>query len=77
MLEQEFNVISGITDLIVTHTGAEPCEQLYIDGLEQAGNQAYAATSKGQVPPVWGGWGLGRHQQPLRQRELDLPLAHG
>lgn len=46
VLEQEFNVISGITDLIVTHTGAEAWEQLYIDGLEQAGNQAYAATSK-------------------------------
>lgn len=46
VLEQEFNVISGITDLIVTHTGAEQWEQLYIDGLEQAGNQAYAATSK-------------------------------
>lgn len=46
VLEEEFNVISGITDLVVTHTGAEPWEQLYLDGLQQAGNQAFAATSK-------------------------------
>ena len=46
VLEQEFNVISGITDLIVTHTGAEPWEALYIAALQQAGNQTFAATSK-------------------------------
>jgi len=48
MLEQVFHVISGITDLIVTHPQAEPWEQLYIDGLTQANNQAFAATSKDQ-----------------------------
>ncbi|MBK9416872.1 MAG: Omp28-related outer membrane protein [Flavobacteriales bacterium] len=46
VLELEYNVISGVTDLIVTHTGAEPWEQLYRDGLDQAGNQSYAATTK-------------------------------
>ncbi len=46
VLSQEYNVISGITDLIVTHAQAEPWEQLYLDGLAQANNQAYAATTK-------------------------------
>ncbi|MBP7451119.1 MAG: T9SS type A sorting domain-containing protein, partial [Flavobacteriales bacterium] len=48
MLEQVFHVISGITDLIVTHPQAEPWEQLYIDGLTQANNLAFVATSKDQ-----------------------------
>ena len=48
LLEKDFHVISGITDLIVTHPQAEPWEQLYIDGLTQANNQAFAATSKDQ-----------------------------
>jgi hypothetical protein len=46
VLEQEFNVISGVTDLVVTHTGAEPWEPIYLNGLSDAGNGAYAATSK-------------------------------
>jgi hypothetical protein len=46
VIEQEYLVISGVTDLIVTHPQAEPWEQLYIDGLTQANNQAFAATSK-------------------------------
>jgi hypothetical protein len=46
VLEQEFNVISGVTDLVVTHTGAEPWEPIYLNGLNDAGNGAYAATSK-------------------------------
>lgn len=46
VLEQEFNVISGITDLIVTHTGAEPWEALYVAGLQQANNTTFAATDK-------------------------------
>jgi len=45
-LEQEFNVISGVTDLVVTHTGAEPWEPIYLNGLNDAGNGAYTATSK-------------------------------
>jgi len=48
VLEQSFHVISGVTDLIVTHPQAEPWEQLYIDGLTQANNQAFATTSKDQ-----------------------------
>jgi hypothetical protein len=39
---REFNVISGVTDLVVTHSGAEPWTALYIAGLEQAGNTSYA-----------------------------------
>ena len=46
VLEQEFNVISGITDLIVTHTGAEAWEALYVSGLEQANNTTFGATTK-------------------------------
>lgn len=46
VLEQEFNVISGVTDLVVTHTGAEPWEPIYLNGLSDAGNGAFAAASK-------------------------------
>ena len=46
MLVREFNVISGITDLVVTHSGAEQWEPIYMAGLMQAGNTAYAAVPK-------------------------------
>jgi len=43
---REFNVISGITDLVVTHAGAEQWQALYTAGLAQAGNTTYAAVAK-------------------------------
>jgi len=43
---REFNVISGITDLVVTHAGAEQWQALYMAGLAQAGNTTYAAVAK-------------------------------
>ncbi|MBP6310799.1 MAG: Omp28-related outer membrane protein [Flavobacteriales bacterium] len=46
VLERVMNVISGVTDLVVTHNGAEQWEPLYTDGLAQAGNTAYAAVTK-------------------------------
>lgn len=46
LLELEYNVISGVTDLIVTHTGAEPWEAIYQEGLNEAGNASFAATTK-------------------------------
>ncbi|SEH07581.1 T9SS type A sorting domain-containing protein [Candidatus Venteria ishoeyi] len=48
---QEFHVIKGISDLVVNSTGSwgdggtYDFEQDYIDGLDYAGNQAYAITS--------------------------------
>jgi len=43
---REFNVISGITDLVVTHSGAEQWQALYTAGLAQAGNTTFAAVAK-------------------------------
>lgn len=43
---QEYNMIHGITDLVVTHTGAEAWQALYMAGLDQAGNTAHAAVTK-------------------------------
>jgi hypothetical protein len=46
VLEQEFNIISGVTDLIVTHAGAEAYEPLYLAAMGLAGETRHAATSK-------------------------------
>ncbi len=46
LLEQDFHVISGVHDLIVTNPQAEPHDVLYVDGLISANENARAKTSR-------------------------------
>lgn len=46
VLQQDVHVISGVHDLIVTNPQAEPWEALYMASMVQAGEQAYAVTTR-------------------------------
>ncbi len=48
VLQQDLHVISGVHDLIVTNPQAEPWDALYTAAMDQAGEQAYAKTSRDQ-----------------------------
>lgn len=46
VLQQDFHVISGVHDLIVTNPDAEPWDALYSAAMVQANEAAYAKTSR-------------------------------
>jgi hypothetical protein len=46
ILEKEFKVISGVTDMVMSNPGAEAHEPIYLDGLASAGNTTHAKCSR-------------------------------
>ncbi len=48
IMQQQFNVISGVHDLIVTNPEAEPWKALYTASMVQAGELAYAHATRDQ-----------------------------